>query len=81
LVDPANGGTRNTMPDNAHIEAFNSRFRAECLNAHGFLTLADAREKVEDWRRNYNNVRPHSAIGYKAPITPQNRDGATSPPS
>jgi putative transposase len=36
--------------DNAFIEAFNSKFRQECLNAHWFLTLADAREKVETWR-------------------------------
>lgn len=37
--------------DNAYIEAFNGRFRAECLHAHWFLTLADAAEKLEDWRR------------------------------
>ena len=37
--------------DNAFIEAFNGRFRAECLNAHWFLSLADAREKLEDWRK------------------------------
>ena len=37
--------------DNAFIEAFNGRFRAECLNTHWFLTLADAREKLEDWRK------------------------------
>ncbi|WP_246740211.1 IS3 family transposase [Mesorhizobium loti] len=42
--------------DNAYIEAFNGRFRAECLNAHSFLTLADAAEKLEDWRRYYNPV-------------------------
>jgi transposase InsO family protein len=40
--------------DNAFIEAFNGRFRAECLNTHWFLSLADAQEKVEDWRRYYN---------------------------
>jgi len=40
--------------DNAFIEAFNGRFRAECLNAHWFLSLADAREKMEDWRKYYN---------------------------
>ncbi|MGZ2504392.1 hypothetical protein ACVINI_004937 [Rhizobium beringeri] len=43
--------------DNAFIEAFNGRFRAECLNQHWSLTLADAREKMEDWRRDYNEVR------------------------
>ena len=49
--------------DNAFIEAFNSRFRAECLNAHWFMSLADAQEKLEDWRRYYNEERPHGAIG------------------
>ena len=43
--------------DNAYIEAFNGRFRAECLNAHWFLTLDDARQKIEDWRNYYNEVR------------------------
>ena len=54
--------------DNAFIEAFNGRFRAECLNQHWFLSLADAREKLEDWRRYYNEERPHGAIGNKPPI-------------
>jgi putative transposase len=67
--------------DNAYIEAFNGRFRAECLNAHWFLTLADAAEKMEDWRRYYNEVRPHGAIGHKVPISLLNPDGATSQPS
>jgi transposase InsO family protein len=49
--------------DNAFIEAFNGRFRAECLNQHWFLTLADAAEKLEAWRRYYNEERPHGAIG------------------
>ncbi len=54
--------------DNAFIEAFNGRLRSECLNAHWFLSLADAREKLEAWRRYYNEERPHGAIGYKVPI-------------
>jgi len=37
--------------ENGFIEAFNSKFRTECLNAHWFMTLADAREKLEHWRR------------------------------
>ena len=56
-----------TPTDNAFIEAFNGRFRAECLNAHWFLTLADAGEKLEAWRRYYNEDRPHGAIGNKPP--------------
>ena len=63
--------------DNAFIEAFNGRFRAECLNQHWFLTLADAREKLEAWRRYYNEERPHGAIGYKAPIFLMNPGGAS----
>ncbi|WP_183759230.1 IS3 family transposase [Rhizobium sp. BK181] len=66
--------------DSAFIEAFNGRFRAECLNQHWFLTLADAREKMEDWRRDYNEVRPHGAIGNKVPITLMNLGSVTSLP-
>ena len=53
--------------DNAYIEAFNSRFRQECLNASWFLSLEDARSKIETWRVEYNNVRPHTAIGHLTP--------------
>jgi len=66
--------------DNAFIEAFNGRFRAECLNAHWFMSLEDAREKMEDWRKYYNEVRPHGAIGQKVPIALLNRGGSASPP-
>jgi putative transposase len=54
--------------DNAFIESFNGSFRAECLNASWFLSLEDARSKCEAWRQDYNEVRPHSSIGQKAPI-------------
>ena len=54
--------------DNAFIESFNGKFRAECLNANWFLTLDEARAKCEAWRRDYNEVRPHSAIGNKTPM-------------
>lgn len=64
--------------DNAFIEAFNERFRAECLNAHWFMSLEDARGKMEDWRKYYNEVRPHGAIGQKVPIALLNHDGAAS---
>lgn len=49
--------------DNAFIESFNGKLRAECLNTRWFMSLDDARAKMEDWRRDYNEVRPHSAIG------------------
>jgi putative transposase len=66
--------------DNAFIESFNGRLRAECLNTHWFLSVADAREKLEDWRRDYNEVRPHGAIGNKPPAALLHCIGATSPP-
>lgn len=55
--------------DNAYIESFNGSFRAECLNTHWFMSLDDARSKMEAWRRDYNEVRPHSAIGNNPPIS------------
>jgi putative transposase len=66
--------------DNAFIEAFNSKVRSECLNAHWFMSLDDARSKLEDWRRYYNEERPHSGIGQMTPILLHNPDGASSPP-
>ncbi len=65
--------------DNALIEAFNGRLRAECLNAHWFLSLADATEKLEAWRRDYNEQRPHSAIGNKVPAALMKSAHAASP--
>jgi putative transposase len=65
--------------DNAFIEAFNGRLRAECLNTHWFLSVADAREKLECWRRDYNEVRPHGAIGNKPPAALLQCIGPTSP--
>ena len=67
--------------DNSFIEAFNGRLRAECFNPHWFLSLADAREKVEDWRNYYNVERPHGAIGNQPLILLHKHDGAASPPS
>ena len=65
--------------DNGFIEAFNSKLRSECLNAHWFMSLADAQEKLETWRRHYNEDRPHSAIGYNVPIALHYPGGAASP--
>ena len=65
--------------DNAFIEAFNSKLRAECLNAHWFMSLEDARQKLEDWRRYYNEDRPHSGIGQIPPILLHNPGGASGP--
>ena len=58
--------------DNAYIESLNGKSRAECLNTHWFMSLDDARSKMEEWRRDYNEVRPHSAIGNNLPISLMN---------
>jgi putative transposase len=52
---------------NAFIESFNSRLRDECLNEQVFVSLADARHRIEQWRVQYNRERPHSSLGYLAP--------------
>jgi putative transposase len=52
---------------NGHIESFNGRLRDECLNHHWFKTLADAKQKIERWRMEYNGERPHSSLAYRTP--------------
>jgi putative transposase len=54
--------------ENGHIESFNGRLRDECLNVNWFVDLGDAKEKIELWRRDYNEVRPHSSLGYLTPM-------------
>jgi putative transposase len=53
--------------ENAVIESFNGRFRDECLNANVFVSLHDARQKIEAWRIDYNEHRPHSSLGDLTP--------------
>lgn len=53
--------------ENAFIEAFNGRLRDECLNVHQFTSLADAQAKIEAWRVDYNQRRPHSSLGHLTP--------------
>jgi putative transposase len=53
--------------DNAFVESFNGTFRAECLNAHWFTSLTEAQRIVETWRGEYNESRPHRALGEKTP--------------
>ena len=52
---------------NAYVESFNGKFREECLNTHWFDSLAHAREVIEAWRRDYNEVRPHSSLDHQTP--------------
>lgn len=48
--------------ENAYIESFNGRFRDECLNTNWFISLKHARYVIEEWRKDYNEVRPHSSL-------------------
>lgn len=56
-----------TPTDNPYIEAFNGRVRAECLSQHWFTSLDDARHTIETWRLDYNQERPHGALGNRTP--------------
>ncbi len=51
--------------DNAFIESFNGSLRDDCLNIHWFETLAEAQRLIEAWRIDYNESRPHMALGNK----------------
>ena len=53
--------------ENGYCESFNARFRDELLNGEVFTTLREAQILIERWRRHYNTVRPHSALGYRPP--------------
>jgi putative transposase len=54
--------------DNAFVESFNGRMRDECLNTNWFLNLNHARQVIENWRIDYNTIRPHSSLGGKSPM-------------
>ena len=53
--------------ENGYVESFNGKLRDELLNREIFTTLEEAKVLTEGWRREYNQVRPHSALGYKPP--------------
>ena len=53
--------------ENGYCESFNARFRDELLNGEVFYTLREAQIIIEQWRRHYNTIRPHSALGYRPP--------------
>ena len=74
-----------TPTDNPFIESFNGSFREECLNTHWFLSLDDARQKIESWRVDYNHFRTNSSIGDVPPAefaaqftSPPNAEFSTS---
>src|SRR5262249_44715042 len=53
--------------ENGYIESFNARLRDELLDGEIFYSLREAQIVIESWRRHYNRVRPHAALGYKPP--------------
>jgi putative transposase len=53
---------RGKAPDNATVESFNGKFREECLNAHWFNSIEDARQKIDAWRWDYNEHRPYRSL-------------------
>ena len=53
--------------ENAYIESFNGRLRQECLEENWFTSLEDAKRKIEAWRKDYNEHRPHSSLGDETP--------------
>ena len=69
---------------NCFVESFNGTFRDDCLNMHWFLSLDDARRTIETWRKDYNEVRPHSSLGgltpteYRGPHQQSERELAIS---
>jgi putative transposase len=60
-------------------ENFNSKLRDECLNEHFFFGLAEAQHVIEDWRQDYNQLRPHSSLGALASAEYANRQGGGPP--
>ena len=53
--------------ENGYIESFNGKLRDELLNREIFTTLLEAKVLIENWRKEYNQVRPHSSLGYRPP--------------
>jgi len=53
--------------ENGYDESFNGKLRHECLNQEVFYSLKQAQIAIEAWRQEYNQVRPHSSLGYRPP--------------
>jgi transposase InsO family protein len=67
--------------ENAYVESFNGKFRDECLNREVFKNGREAQEVVENWRREYNELRPHSSLGYLTPSEFAAKSGISSRPT
>lgn len=66
---------------NAHVESFHGKLRDECLNASWFQNLFEARRKIAAWRKEYNEERPHSSLGYATPAAFARRMAALRSPT
>ena len=82
-IAAAGARTAYIMPgspwENGYCESFNSKLRDELLNGEIFYTLEEAKVVIEGWRRHYNTVRPHSALGYRPPAPEAVQWPATHP--
>ena len=72
------------LRENGYCESFNSKLRDELLNGEIFYTLKEAQVVIENWRRHYNEARPHSALGFRPPapeavLWPAAQPGPASP--
>jgi putative transposase len=67
--------------ENGYIESFNARMRDELLNGELFYSLKEAKIIIENWRRHYNGVRPHTSLGYRSPAPETYVPGRTALPS
>ena len=65
---------------NGHVESFNGSLRDECLDRELMLSVAEARVLIEDYRRHYNEERPHGGIGYRTPAQARREALASSRP-
>jgi putative transposase len=63
----ASGWNSCAATSDPRVESFNGRLRQECLDAHWFLSLDDAKAKIAAWRTEYNESRPHSALDWATP--------------
>ena len=66
--------------ENGYVESFNGKLRDELLNAEVFNTLLEAKILIEQWRRHFNTVRPHSSLGYRPPAPEVVISGLPLPP-
>ena len=67
MVSRSSSFARVSRIENAYCESFNGKLRDECLNANWFASLGDAQRVIEQWRREYNEERPHKNLGRRTP--------------